>query len=414
MPQRVSGFTEGVVKQSQGHVYVTFIKDHRGLDLDHIVKRAVRAQEDASIPHLVDDPACLGVSRFQAFPVPDEFNPQEQASASYISNEFVAFLEFLEPLQESKPQDTCTILEAFIVDHIEHRNPTGAGDGVAAERGKELHAIVEGFGDGPRRHHGAHGVPIADGLAKYHDVRSDVVQFKSPEDFTKATEADLDLVGDADAAGIAHMTERGREVAMWKGNLPATGQHRLCEEPGNGSPTGACLADDVGNLDGVCRAGIGITIWATIGIRHRQDMDPFGGTDSASAVELVWAHGDAVASVSVVGAVQDKNIFGACCSASESKCKFVGFSPGVDHEACVQFIRHRLAESFCVVCQVLMEIPGVGIQFSRLSGDGIGHTRMAMADVADIVDQVEERPAVGSKEVLPPARDDVQGLFVVQ
>ena len=57
MPQRVSGFTEGVVKQSQGHVYVTFIKDHRGLDLDHIVKRAVRAQEDASIPHLVDN-AC--------------------------------------------------------------------------------------------------------------------------------------------------------------------------------------------------------------------------------------------------------------------------------------------------------------------------------------------------------------------
>ena len=61
-----------------------------------------------------------------------------------------------------------------------------------------------------------------------------------------------------------------------------------------------------------------------------------------------------------------------------------------------------------------MEIPGVGIQLSRLAGYGIGNTRMAMADVADIVDQVEVGPAVGGMEILPSARDDVQGLFVVQ
>ena len=90
----------------------------------------------------------------------------------------------------------------------------------------------------------------------------------------------------------------------------------------------------------------------------------------------------------------------------QSQGKVICLGARVDKEGNAQVARQGGRQPLCIVCQVVMEepggvyyvftlfrmpmSPGVGVQLSHLFLTSFDHHRVAMANVADIVDAVEE------------------------
>ena len=79
---------------------------------------------------------------------------------------------------------------------------------------------------------------IADRLSHHDDIGHHVLQFESPKALAHTSESDLDLVGDTEAACLAHIVKGGFEVAVGMNNLAAD--------------AGAAFDDECGNLPAVC------------------------------------------------------------------------------------------------------------------------------------------------------------------
>src|SRR6266487_688685 len=92
------------------------------------------------------------------------------------------------------------LLKLLFLDNIEHCQPDGAGDGVAAEGIEVLHAIVERSGDFGRRHYCGKGMPVADGLAQGDDIGDDALRLEAPEVRANASKTYLHFVCNAAAA----------------------------------------------------------------------------------------------------------------------------------------------------------------------------------------------------------------------
>ena len=112
----------------------------------------------------------------------------------------------------------------------------------------------------------------------------------------------------------------------------------------------------------------------------------------------------------------------------QSQGKVICLGARVDKEGNAQVARQGGRQPLCIVCQVVMEepggvyyvftlfrmpmSPGVGVQLSHLFLTSFDHHRVAMANVADIVDAVEVGVVVVVIHVLALGSHNLQGILL--
>jgi hypothetical protein len=152
----------------------------------------------------------------------------------------VLLLETAEAVLEVGADDEGVLLEPLLLEHLEDGEPAGGAQRVAAER-VEVAAPGQHLRDLRRRHHGAQRDAVADALKNPgvrpgserrrrwhrktsvgmactylchgHYVGDDAVGLEAPEVAADAGETRLDLVGDAEPAGLPDLVVRQRQVA---------------------------------------------------------------------------------------------------------------------------------------------------------------------------------------------------------
>lgn len=162
----------------------------------------------------------------------------------------VLLLETTKAILEVGADDEGVLLELLLLEHLEDGEPAGGAQRVAAER-VEVAAPGQHLCDLRRRHHGAERDAVADALKKIqafgertrrrrrhvchvqeaslmarhgkirmtctylchgHDVGDHAVGLEPPEVAADAGESRLDLVGDAEPAGLPDLVVRQRQV----------------------------------------------------------------------------------------------------------------------------------------------------------------------------------------------------------
>ena len=138
-------------------------------------------------------------------PVADQLDAEHQAHAADLADQGVALLELEEPGLEVAADASGVPLDVLGVDDFEGGQPLGHRDGVAAE-GVEVDAVLHRPGDLGAGDAGAERGAVADPLGHRDEVGRDAPVLEAPEVLAGAAEAGLDLVGDAEAAGLRTMS----------------------------------------------------------------------------------------------------------------------------------------------------------------------------------------------------------------
>ena len=190
-------FRQHLVERREEEPRVAVREDERRPELEDVVVRAVRAGQHPALAEAVHDVGRLLRGRLEARAVAHQLDPEEEARPAHVADQRVLLREPPQPLEEAVAHAPGPLLQPLLLDDVEHGEAGGAGDGVAAERAEELHAVVERVGDLARRHHGAEREAVPDRLAEHHDVRHDALSLEAPEVRAQPAEARLHLVRDA-------------------------------------------------------------------------------------------------------------------------------------------------------------------------------------------------------------------------
>ena len=116
----------------------------------------------------------------------------------------------------------------------------------------------------------------------------------------------------------------------------------------------------------------------------------------------------------VVGVVEHDHVLAAGVCRGEPQREVVGLRARVHEEAHVQRVRERRRQRPRVVDHRSVQVARVRVQLRHLPRAGLDHARVAVADVGDVVDEVEVGAAVGVVEVRAATADDVQRLAIGQ
>ena len=114
----------------------------------------------------------------------------------------------------------------------------------------------------------------------------------------------------------------------------------------------------------------------------------------------------------VVGVVEHDHVAAAGVRVGEPQREIVGLRAAVDEEAHVQRVRERRREPARVVDHRPVQVARVGVEHLHLALPGGDHPRVAVADVRDVVDQIEEGAALVVEQIRALAADDLQRLVV--
>ena len=116
--------------------------------------------------------------------------------------------------------------------------------------------------------------------------------------------------------------------------------------------------------------------------------------------------------VSVVGKLRHDHAFPAGPGPGKSHRQFVGLASRATEHADTKLVRKLGRQPLRVIERRLVQITGVGVEGLGLFADGFDHVRMAMADMGDVVVNVQVPAA---RCVVQPdafAPDDVQRRIV--
>src|SRR5262245_53670288 len=117
------------------------------------------------------------------------------------------------------------LLQPLVTNDVEHRAPDGHRHRVTPERIEVLHPIGECGRDGWSGNHSSDGMAISDRLTQGDDVGNDALGFKSPHVAPGPPEADLNLVGDANATGGAYPPVHLPEISRRQNDLAGAREH---------------------------------------------------------------------------------------------------------------------------------------------------------------------------------------------
>ena len=103
----------------------------------------------------------------------------------------------------------------------------------------------------------------------------------------------------------------------------------------------------------------------------------------------VRGDGECGGRVAVVCAVDAVDVLARGVVAREAQGEVVGLRAAVHEEACRQRVRHRRRQLLRQPHDVVMQVAAVGIELAELDARGCDDARVAMADVAHVVDEVQ-------------------------
>ena len=141
-------------------------------------------------------------------------------------------LQLLEARLEAAADGARVVLQAVLVDDVEHREAGSHRDRIAAE-GVEVDPLGQRLGDLPARRHRRERPAVADALGHGHDVGDDAEVLEAPVVVAGAAEAGLHLVGDAEPAVLAHDGVRLTQVVRRAVRRAADALDRLGDERGD-------------------------------------------------------------------------------------------------------------------------------------------------------------------------------------
>jgi len=197
-------------------------------------------------------------------------------------------------------------LQAFVLNHIQHRHADGARNRITAKGVEILHAIVKGIGNFRSGHDSSHGMTVANGFAHGDDVGNTALGLKRPEVGSWSAESHLDLVRNADATASADMFKSRLHVVLGQHQLSSAPQNALTDESRHAP---ALLGQFIGSIFDIGGIGNGCIVSAAfmgtaVAVGHDHRFNTGGRPFSTRAVMLVGAHIDQQIGVAVVGSVQ--------------------------------------------------------------------------------------------------------------
>ena len=372
--------------------------------------RAVGAGQHPPLAEAVHDVGRLLRGGLEARAVPHELDAEEEAGAPHVADDGVPLLQPPQACGEvpADPERPCR--EPLVLDHVEDGEAGGAGDGVAAERAEELHAVGEGRGDLARGHHGAEREAVPDRLAEDDHVRHDALPLEAPERLAEAAEARLHLVGDRDAAGRAHVTIRLRQVAGREDDLAGDARQGLREERGEAAPVGLEPVREGADVAGVLRPRLRVVppVSAPVRVGQRSHVHPLLAPPPARPVELVGAHVHERRGVAVVGVLEHDHVLAAGPGAGEPQRQLVGLAARGDEVADPQGLGEEAGEPLGVAQDRVVQVPRVGVEEGQLLLRGADDARVGVAHERDVVVRVEVGAPGLVVEVLRPAAHDLE------
>ncbi len=168
-------------------------------------------------------------------------------------------LELVEPVHDEL-SDLCSVPhEPLVLYGLEDGVGHGAAHWVPPVRVEVLHlGVGEAVGQGLGGDDGRYGVTVAHGLAHGDDVRDGLllVRLEGPPVRAHSAEADLDLVGDADAAGLANQLVGAAEERFRVDDLATATLEALRDEAARGLVGLLQAVDDGLDVGGVQLAEI--------------------------------------------------------------------------------------------------------------------------------------------------------------
>ena len=305
-------------------------------------------------------------------------------------------------------------MKMFVTKDVENGKCRGTADRIAAEGAEKLHATGERGGDFGSGDHSRERERVRDGLAENNDVRDNTLRLESPEMRTKPAEADLHFVGNADCARSADVRVDFAQVAKRKDDLAGDTRKRFCNEGRDTTPFPFRLFENFGDSLRVLFVDrrFASAVQAAIVVGDGSDMDPRFATGAAGTVEFVGANVDECGSVTVVGVLENDDVFAMGKSARKAKRQFVGLGAGVEEIAEVEGRGEEGGEPFGIAIDVVVEVAGVGVEQADLLLNGRDDAGVGVADEGDIVVNVEESAAGVVVKILAPTFDDFQRLLV--
>src|SRR4051794_7619876 len=146
-------------------------EDERWPNLERIAVASARADQDAVASHPFDD--FLRSPRVRLGRVwLDDLHTDRHADRTDLADRRVR-AEVLEPPGEVTPDLRRALHDALVVNHLEHGQRRGHGDGVATESAEELACGREALSEVAPRDDGRNRMAVAHWLAERHDVRDD-------------------------------------------------------------------------------------------------------------------------------------------------------------------------------------------------------------------------------------------------
>ena len=324
------------------------------------------------------------------------------------------FLKFAEAAKEAFSHHRATLLEVVASHDLQGGAPLGDGDGVAAV-GVEMNPLGEGLGDLVGGDDGGERGAVADAFGHDDDVGLDALGLEAPEGLAGAAEARLDLVGDADTTGGAHVFVNFLQVAVGKDDGPAHALDGFSDETGDLARAGE--ADQLLDVGRVIFTGVRVVGGPGTAVR----VGGAGELDAEGVGDVVLpgvVGGDAhrVGGAAVIRVAQGDDVVVARVGAGEHEGELVGLRAGIDEVADLEVAGHAVGQFLAVLGDAGMEIDGGNVLEPVVllvdSGEDLGVT-VADGNGDDAAKGVEITAAFLVVEVLHRPLHDHKGLAVV-
>ena len=202
---------------------------------------------------------------------------------------------------------------------------------------------------------------------------------EGPQVCAHAAETDLHLVGDAQRALRPGEAMGLGEVARWEHHLSTAATDALGDE--------RCRGRQVGDAGGVGRAVAPEP--AAVWVGQFGQMGVRGCAATALAVELVGTDVDAALGVAVVAPVDGDDVAPSRGRAGDAQCQLIGLAARVHEVDHAERVGKQPRQSLGVVEDGAVQVARVGVQYSGLPGDGLGHVWVRVTHVRHVVDGVE-------------------------
>ena len=206
---------------------------HRRLDPEHVALEPALAQQHAHLARGLEH-----LERLRAWPAPawsgrvTSSTPSMRPMPAHLADQRVALLQPAQSLQQAGAHLPRVLLQAVLVDHVEHRQPGRHRHRVAAE-GVEVDPAGERLGDLPPGGDRGQRHAVADALGHGDDVGYHAVVLEAPVVLAGSAEAGLHFVGNAEPAVLPRRCVCLAEIVRCAPGDPADPLDRLGDEGGD-------------------------------------------------------------------------------------------------------------------------------------------------------------------------------------